>query len=66
MIISKKKLEQIVQQRMAEKEKEQYFYHRISELEKELHGRIDKLGEAFCRLELLIDELKKERDNNAR
>ena len=60
MIISKKKLEQIVQQRIAEKEREQYFYHRISELEKELHGRIDKLSEAVCRLEKVNYELKKE------
>ena len=51
MIISKKKLEEIVQQRIAEKERENYFYQRIGELERELHGRIDKLCESVWRLE---------------
>ena len=58
MIISKKKLEQIVQQRIKEKEEQQYILYRIGELEKELHGRIDKLCEAVWRLENTKTEVK--------
>ena len=58
MIISKKKLEQIVQQRIKEREEQQYLLHRMGELEKELHGRIDKLCEAVWRLEQTKTDVK--------
>ena len=40
MIISKKKLEELVLQRIAEKEQQDYFFRRIGEVERELHQRI--------------------------
>lgn len=58
MIISKNKLEQIVQQRIKEREEQQYLLHRMGELEKELHGRIDKLCEAVWRLEQSKNDVK--------
>lgn len=58
MIISKKKLEKLIQQRIKEKEEQQYLLHRMGVLEKELHGRIDKLCEAVWRLEETKTEVK--------
>jgi hypothetical protein len=65
MIISKKKLEEIIQQRLAEKEKEDYFFRRINDIEKELHCRIDKLYEIIMRLENRLETDLKVSDTNA-
>lgn len=65
MIISKKKLEELIQQRIAEKEQQDYFFRRIGEVERELHQRIDKLCESVWRLEnppIPTDKALKERE----
>ena len=65
MIITKKKLEELIQQRIAEKEQQDYFFRRIGEVERELHQRIDKLSEAVWRLEnppISTDKALKERE----
>ena len=51
MFITKKKLEELIQQRLAEKEQQDYFFRRIGEVERELHQRIDNLSQAVYRLE---------------
>lgn len=51
MFITKKKLEKIVQERIEEREREKYLWERMADIEKELHGRIDKLCDAVLRLE---------------
>ena len=64
MIISKKKLEELIQKRIAEKEREDYLFRRMGEMERELHQRIDRLADAVYRLEnppIPTDKALKER-----
>ena len=55
MFITKKKLEDLIQKRIMEKEREDYFYRRIGDLERELHQRVDYLCESVRRLERILD-----------